>query len=347
MVDLSVEINVSEILTRVPAKVVGRSKCVCKEWCALLSTQEFLRVHANRSLNSSNQRILFVGDHSISVHPINVQSGVYGPSTIVSFPFNDISIHSHLNGLLCLHLNNTSELLLWNPITRAYKHLSKPDCHGFFEHNSDTIGLYMDAYDDYKVLHVKRRCRAFVVSIYSRKIDSWRNIHFITEPEYVNPTFSWSTGTLCCDTLYFTVCECYVGGKNVVICFDVNSEEVKEIGFPPVPSTGFYYGDVINVKNKLHMFLSTGKNEILIDLWMLENECWKKVFSCPPVPPISLSIWCNINHFMTNGNWFMMTLWGKLYEIETDEEPFECFYHTHFRNFSGAMFVQTIVSPSL
>ncbi|KAK1431904.1 hypothetical protein QVD17_08694 [Tagetes erecta] len=205
MVDLSVEIIVSEILTRVPAKVVGRSKCVCKEWCALLSTQEFLRVHANRSLNSSNQRILFVGDHSISVHPINVQSGVYGPSTIVSFPFNDISIHSHLNGLLCLHLNNTSELLLWNPITRAYKHLSKPDCHGFFEHNSDTIGLYMDAYDDYKVLHVKCRCRAFVVSIYSRKIDSRRNIHFITEPEYVNPTFSWSTGTLCCDTLYFTV----------------------------------------------------------------------------------------------------------------------------------------------
>ncbi|KAI3725246.1 hypothetical protein L1987_65027 [Smallanthus sonchifolius] len=348
MVHLSVEIIVFEILTRVPAKVVGRFKSISKEWYALLSTQDFARVHCSHSLISSNQRMLLIGDLTCSVHPIDFQNGDYGPSTIVPFPFNDVSIRSHLDGLLCVPLNHKSELILWNPVTHAYKHLSTPECHchGFFEH--DAIGLYIDAYEDYKVLHIKCSCGVLGASIYFRRADSWGNIPFITRPEYVSHTFSWSTGTLCGVTLYFTICECWVGGKNVVICFDVNLEQIKEISFPSVPSKGIFLGDLVNVKNEHHMFVSTGTREMSIELWKLEGEQWIKVLSCLPIPPIPLSIWCDITHFMTNGNWFAMTNLGKLYEIEMNVKPFKCFYPvTSFRGSKGAMFVETLVSPSI
>ncbi|MFS7902638.1 putative F-box domain-containing protein [Helianthus anomalus] len=232
MADLPIE-TIFEILTRVPTKVVGRSRSVCKEWYALLSIRDFIRVHCSRSLVSSNQRVLLIDDLTCFVHPIIFQSYDYGPRSIVTLPFdhqnNDVSILSHLNGLLCVCLNHTNELLLWNPTTTAFKHLSTPDSLGIYINNLDAIGLYADDADDYKVLHIKHR---------------------------------WG--------------------------------QLKEISFPPVPSTGFVQGVLVNVKNELHMFATTGWFEIIIDLWTLKEDYWIKVLSCPPIPPISLSLWGDI-----------------------------------------------------
>ncbi|KAK9071611.1 hypothetical protein SSX86_008040 [Deinandra increscens subsp. villosa] len=348
MVAIPVEIIVCEILSRVPTKVVGRSKSVCKEWYALLSTPDFAKIHCSRSLKSTNQRVLFVGDQTCYVRPINNQSCEYGLGTIVHFPFNDFSIHSHLDGLLCVRLESTTELLLWNPITGAYKNLSTNDFHGFFLSNQDAVGLYIDLFEDYKVLHIKRRCGVYFAKVYSRRLDSWRSIPFITRPEYIRPSFNWSSGTLCGDTLYFTISESYVGGVNVVICFDVNLEQFKEISFPPVPSKGIYKGELLNVNNELYMFVSTGYRQMSVELWKLEGEHWSKVLSSSQIPNISLDLWCSMTHFMTNGNWLLMNREGKLCEIEMDTKPFECFYHAScFRLKSGAIFLETVVSPTL
>ncbi|MFS8024490.1 putative F-box-like domain superfamily protein [Helianthus anomalus] len=70
MADFPVDTIVFEILTMVTAKDVGRSKSVCKEWYALLSRQDFVRVHCSRSLISSNQRVLLIDDLARFVHPI-------------------------------------------------------------------------------------------------------------------------------------------------------------------------------------------------------------------------------------------------------------------------------------
>ncbi|KAJ0832550.1 putative F-box domain-containing protein [Helianthus annuus] len=252
MTDLLVDTIVFEILTRVTTKDVGRSKSVCKEWYVLLSRQDFLRVHCSHSLISSNQQVHLIDDLTCSVHPIVFQSYDYGLSSIATFLFdhqnNDVSILSHLNGLLCVCLNHTYELLLWNLTTTAFKRLSTLDSHGFYRNNLDVVGLYIDADDDYKVLHIKPRCGVLGVYVYSREVDYWRNIPFITRQEYLSPHFDWPAGTFSGGTLYFTVCECWFGGRNVVICFNVNSEQFKEIGFPPVPSTGMVHGVLVNVK---------------------------------------------------------------------------------------------------
>ncbi|KAL8213710.1 hypothetical protein R6Q57_003159 [Mikania cordata] len=208
MVHISDELIIFEILTRVPTRTVGRSNCVCKKWKALLLTPQFVKIHCSRSLIAANQRAVLVDDLTCSAHPINFQSGDYGPGTILSFPFNNVTIYSYLNGLLCVCLNHTSELALWNPVTGFYKLLSTHDRHGFFEHNADAVELYIDASDDYKVLHIKRRFGVFDVNVYSRRFEYWRNIPFLTRLEYVRPSFSLSSGTFCVDTLYFTVCDC-------------------------------------------------------------------------------------------------------------------------------------------
>ncbi|KAL8188827.1 hypothetical protein R6Q57_029582 [Mikania cordata] len=180
MVHISDELIIFEILTRVPARIVGRSNCVCKKWKALLLTPQFIKIHCSRSLIAANQRVVLVDYLTCSAHPINFQSGDYGPDTILSFPFNNVTIYSHLDGLLCVRLNHTSELALWNPVTGSYKLLSTHDRHGFFENNVDAVGLYIDAYDDYKVLHIKRRFGVFYVNAYSRRFESWTNIPFLT-----------------------------------------------------------------------------------------------------------------------------------------------------------------------
>ncbi|KAL8257362.1 hypothetical protein R6Q59_029403 [Mikania micrantha] len=247
-------------------------------------------MHCSRSLIASNQRAILIDDTTCSAHPIDFQSGDYGRGTILTFPFNDVKIYSHLDGLLCVCLNQTSELLLWNPVTQAYKLLSTPDRNGFFEYDDDAVGLYIDAEDNYKVLHVKRRNGVFIVSVYSRRLASWRNIPFITRPEFVSPSFSFSSGTLCGDTLYFTVCDCWIGGENVLIGFEVNSEQFKEISFPPFASGGMSFGDLMNIKNQLYIFVSTGIEDMWVELWMLEDDYWIKSLSFPPIAPIPLGL---------------------------------------------------------
>ncbi|KAL8237798.1 hypothetical protein R6Q59_018879 [Mikania micrantha] len=272
MVHISDELIIFEILTRVPTRTVGRSNCVFKKWKALLLTPQLLKIHCSRSLIATNQRAVLVDDLTCFAHPINFHSGDYGPATILSFPFNNVTIYSHLDGLLCVRLNHTYELALWNPVTGSYKLLSSHDHHGFSEHNADEVGLYIDAYDDYKVLHKKRRFGLFSVNVYSRRFESWKNIPILTRLKYVSSSFSMLSGTFCVDTLYFTVCDCWIGGENVLICFDVNSEIFKEITFPLLASAGMNFGDLVNIKNELYMFVSTGIEFMWVELWMLEDD---------------------------------------------------------------------------
>ncbi|KAF5765505.1 putative F-box domain-containing protein [Helianthus annuus] len=56
MPKLPTDVIISDILTRVPAKTAARSKSVCKEWRALLSTRDFEKAHCSRTLIPSNQK---------------------------------------------------------------------------------------------------------------------------------------------------------------------------------------------------------------------------------------------------------------------------------------------------
>ncbi|KAJ0526567.1 putative F-box associated interaction domain, F-box-like domain superfamily [Helianthus annuus] len=349
MTDLCAEVIVFQILTRVPAKDVGRSKTVCKEWCALLSTRYFERVHSSRSLVAANQKVLMIRNLTCGVHTINFQTGEYGPETHITCLFHDdityISILSQLDGLLCAWAQDTHQLFLWNPTTMAYKNLSTSDGLGLYIESMDTLGLYKDTLHDYKIVHVTRNTNAIESHIYSRKLASWRKIPFQANVEYLQRSFFWLSGTQCGTSVYFTVCESWTSGKHVVIAFDIVSEQVTELRFPSVQAAPISMSHLEAVRDALYMFVTTGLHDMTLNLWLLRGKNWINVFLRPPTP---LSLWCGITHYMTNGNWFVMTNLGKLCEISTPMEHLECFHNvTWIRNHVGAVFHETVVSPSI
>ncbi|KAI3670387.1 hypothetical protein L1987_87978 [Smallanthus sonchifolius] len=324
MAYLAVELIIFGILARLTPKDVVKCKSVCREWRAMLSTQEFERAHLSRSSLPSSQRTLFIRES------------------------NGVAILAHLDGLLCVCLHQTSELVLWNPTTNAYKHLSTPEGHGRYTDIADTVGLYNGPSNDYNVLHVTRTSDVIAAHIYSRNLGTWRKIPFKTKPGFLHRTFYWSHGTLCGDTLYFTVCECWVVGRNLVIAFDTTTEQVKEISFPPVPPAGIFHGVLANVQDSLQMVLTTGMQEMSLGIWALQGDHWVNLFLAPPIPPVPLSLWISITHYMTNGRWFIMAGQRKVYEIPLEKRPLERFYPvTWFRGHEGGVFTETLVSPTL
>ncbi|MFS7995089.1 putative F-box domain-containing protein [Helianthus anomalus] len=86
MPNLPTDVIISDILTRVPAKTAARSKGVCKEWRALLSTHDFEKAHCSRTLTPGNQRTLLIHDLSCHIQPMEFETADYGLQTISSAP---------------------------------------------------------------------------------------------------------------------------------------------------------------------------------------------------------------------------------------------------------------------
>ncbi|XP_076951337.1 putative F-box protein At3g16210 [Bidens hawaiensis] len=320
MPDLTAELIVFCILSCLLAKDVATCKSVCKQWHALLSTPEFQTTHYS---------------HSIIPYP-------FGQNT------TNVAILGHLDGLLCVCLCDTKELFLWNPTTAAYKCLATTNGQGLYEDIADAVGFYNVPSNDYNVLHVKRASGVLSAHIYSRHSGRWRNLHFQCDNEYAKRDYYWSPGTVCGNNLYFTVYECWAVGTNVVIGFDMTTEQVIELPFPTVPPSGIFQGILSTVHNSLHMLLTTGMQEMTLQLWSLQGEHWVPKFSCPPIPPIPLLVWVNITHYMTTGRWFVMSGARKLYEFLDEINPLTRFYTVSwFRGNIGAVFVHTIVSPAI
>ena len=355
MSQLSNEFIAFGILTRVPPKVIGRFRSVCKTWNELLSGNAFVREHCSRSAIPSNQRVLFIENQTCSIHSVNFETHDYGPGTNITIPFdhrsydnrfNVVYILSHLNGLLCVCNEVTSDLFLWNPLTTSFKRLPNTYSNDFYKRNLDAVALYTNTRNDFKVLHIRRRDDTLTVNVYSRSDESWRNIPLTLPSEYLTTRFSWSSGTLCGGTIYFTLSESVIGGSNCIICFNVDSEEFQMINFPPIPNHGIVHISLVNAKDELVVFVATGYREMKIDMWILENHTWYNTHS---FRPISLDLWCSITHYVTNGNkWFVMAKFQKIFEINTGLMWFDRFYPvTNWTCSNGALFMETLVSPTI
>ncbi|XP_076886917.1 F-box/kelch-repeat protein At3g23880-like [Bidens hawaiensis] len=351
MANLPLDIIIFYIQTCLDAIDVLKCKSVCSVWRDMISTPQFEDAHYSRLCIAKNQRTILIRDFNYSTYPMNLEHNSYGPETINTFPFQngleDVEILAHLDGLLCVCLNETREMVLWNPTTTAHTHLSTTAGHGYYSDNACAVGLYKRLANDYNIIHITQTPPTIKASVYSRNSRSWQNIAFQTNPEYAKRTFYISPGTFCGTNLYFTICECWVVGRNVVIAFDTLTKAITELPFPLVSSSGIFQGLLANVQNTIQMVLTTGMQNMSLGIWALQEGQWVSMFSVPPIPPISFSVWLHITHYMTKGNWFVISGTNKLYEITIDNNTFECFYPVSwFRGHRGMVYVESIVSPS-
>nr|XP_016480135.1 PREDICTED: putative F-box/kelch-repeat protein At1g12870 isoform X4 [Nicotiana tabacum] len=135
-----------EILLRLPVKSLLRFRAVSKSWYGFLSSPDFIQMHLRHGQQPLHEKLLRVSDRgprdtpTISFFSVDrtvtvnadddIDDGVdvyknnndLYPSSVVDLPFpsspdDEVRIVGSCNGLLCVHFNRTSNIILWNPAT--------------------------------------------------------------------------------------------------------------------------------------------------------------------------------------------------------------------------------------
>lgn len=207
---------ITEILIRLPVKLIVKFRCVSKSWRALITSPKFVKDHLRLALkNKAYHKVMWCHRPQIKIeecylsslfdnsttfsdvsalHPRLVSDGLYTrvPDSIV--------VLGSVHGLICLigsvdgcifqgyddidterlvDIEDFKEdLFLWNPSTRRYKKL--PDHKPDYWFDTRVYGLGYDMlHDDYKFLGTFRgyqRLHCCKVQLYSLKSDSWKSL---------------------------------------------------------------------------------------------------------------------------------------------------------------------------
>ncbi|KAM0045768.1 hypothetical protein Hdeb2414_s0009g00307861 [Helianthus debilis subsp. tardiflorus] len=197
MEKLGSELIVDEIFMRLPAKAIGRFKCLSKFFRDELSNNNFEITHSSRIITSLQKKLFSLKDNTIVVDNIvggNLQADT--SKTIIS-PSNVhpsyLRVLASFKGLILIcNERMFCELILWNPTTRRYKILADDYFDRDFERNASTGGMYFDDSNDLKVLHIKRYRNVLATRVYSRRRESWRKINSFNISNYASTYYSWS-----------------------------------------------------------------------------------------------------------------------------------------------------------
>ncbi|PWA16814.1 F-box associated interaction domain-containing protein [Artemisia annua] len=119
------DIITTHILCRLPAKSVGRFRCVSKEWLSLLSEPRFIQTH-QKTLNRYHC-IFWSNDRSLYSVPFNDHEAVSTLTKLDSGFYQIISILGSVNGLVLASthkkMHHYYTLCVLNPTTKDYVEL--------------------------------------------------------------------------------------------------------------------------------------------------------------------------------------------------------------------------------
>lgn len=117
---------ISEILLKLSVKFIVKFSCICKSWCALIFSPEFVKWYIKISLQRNEAIKLSFGSyaknrvifHSCYANSFMNQTKCINFSMIFGAKMiNSLKIIDSVNGLLCVLLK-IRKIFLWNPILR-------------------------------------------------------------------------------------------------------------------------------------------------------------------------------------------------------------------------------------
>ncbi|MFS7943657.1 putative galactose oxidase/kelch, beta-propeller [Helianthus anomalus] len=328
MPEIPIDLFMFEILPNLTARDVGRYKLVCKEWCSFLSTVFFARLHSRKmpSLTKMQFVLLTEGIHR-PLRTLSYGSANISLTEIVKVPFKTraeyMMILGSLHGMLCVCLSNTCQLLIWNPLTNAYRNLSITKKYGYSKCNNQSV------------------------CIYSMENQCWRQIKFVKDFILDDQTVQWSCGTLCCDGLYFTVGSCWDSNVALIVRIDVNLETFTKVSFPFDEYEVNFRGSLVNVSDELHFFVLHGAFDVSVDLWKLKGEEWIRILSVPDIDCIPLPIKCFVRYIGSSKKWLLMTDYGDVYEFDLEVRKVDNFFLVNFYALKGAVYSESLMSPNV
>lgn len=192
-----------EILLRLPVKSLLRFRSVSKSWYCYISSRDFIQMHRRQPVHEKLLRVsdrgprdiptisFFSLDPKITTVVVDDEIDELGdfdsspdPSVVVvDLPFpctpdDEVRVVGSCNGLLCVHFNRSSSIILWNPATRKYKLLESPDCVSFYSDPFFPCIMlgFVPQTNDYKVIKLPSSSKNPKVWVYSLNSDSWEEI---------------------------------------------------------------------------------------------------------------------------------------------------------------------------
>ncbi|CAI9117831.1 OLC1v1019316C1 [Oldenlandia corymbosa var. corymbosa] len=279
---------IQEILLRLPAKSMGKFKCVSKSWLSLISSKEFIKTHlaiASRRDDYEHHSLIF------SVYPQHFND--YFRSCLVNFHAESPETETacakvseirslvknksiwpigSCDGLICLR-NMYNDLFLCNPCTKQITKLPKMkgiDCALNFGFGYDRLNC------DYKIVALIPTAinNRFELKVYSLKSKSWRGIK--------DPKVSVRGNQLAdylqhaSGKLHWLIIDDLSVSK--IASFDLANETyVEEIDLPN--SKGGYHYRLGLLGDDLSLLYNHGTR---VDVWVMK-EFWTEIVSIPYV----------------------------------------------------------------
>ncbi|XP_076956997.1 F-box/kelch-repeat protein At3g06240-like [Bidens hawaiensis] len=269
---LPIEIIQSELLPRLPAKSIGRFRCVCKSWKSLLCSPGFTRAHL---CYNTKYKLLLLDQPNQTFRTLDCEPVNHDSITNRPIPFKgDIMILESLYGLVCVAIKYTCELAFWNRLTGTYKKTRTKlvvDIAGAF-------AFYVDSSNDYKLLQIVSYIGEGF--IYSLRLDLWRKIPCLENN--IIRSFNWWQAIFLGEKVHFKLETWRLEGpQRGLITFDVESEKFEEIQFPPFPDDATLGGmKIVALNDCIHLFVGyrvISYGGLKCDMWRMDGDEWIKV----------------------------------------------------------------------
>ncbi|KAL7130408.1 hypothetical protein ABFS83_13G132000 [Erythranthe nasuta] len=280
---------VEDILRRLPVKSLKRFRAVAKLWCSLIDSENFVKMHLQKSVASNSHRSLVLG--GLAVYTVDLDS--LDKAHVVKPPFYYKTVDCISNSCNGIVLVISDPPVLWNPFSRDYKVL--PQCSAEYPvvdeyYTKTTCGFGYDSIkDDYKIVRVveyrNKSSHVWMNSktmIYGLKSNSWREIE---DFPYPLPFLKGHWRAFVSGAMHTLVEEYDRGYRARIMAFSVESEKHYEVAMPPGFRTRTFELNLDSIEGRLCL-VCTNRSRAVI--WVMNEygvkESWTKLVSiCPPL----------------------------------------------------------------
>nr|XP_043626009.1 F-box/kelch-repeat protein At3g06240-like [Erigeron canadensis] len=301
MMMIESEDMITEILSRLPSKSVGRFRCVSKGWLSLLTQPEFIKTHHRK--NRTNHHMFIEADKSTHRYVLYSHSFVsedhlplyiINPTNKLPFEFIHVQFRGSCDGLVLVsqlcYIHAYRDFMLLNPTTRESMQL--PQC-GYYPRNIGELRCVTNGFgydsvaDDYKVvtlayfghIHDDYRNQVIQTVVYSLRSNTWRHLsidipfydcRFTGDAVYLNGFLLWK-------------------GKNkdnlhLIVAFSLVDESFSEVLVPNFSNDSNFMLScckLVVLGGKLAMFMYEKYIPLKLEVWLMNEygvqESWTKI----------------------------------------------------------------------
>ncbi|GAU50212.1 hypothetical protein TSUD_408950 [Trifolium subterraneum] len=273
---------VSEILCRLPVKLLSQLRYLCKSINCLISDPKFAKKHLRLSIkrhhligsstNDSRELLLFDSPIPSDFSTFKIMlTQLNHPITRDIYPKLPLRLSS-CDGILCFTMDHSS-VVLWNPSIRKFK-LLPPLKNPLKVPIWSSFSLGYDPFiDNYKVVAISffmDGCNE--VNVHTFGTDSWRRIQDFPFPHLVCAHGVFVSGTV--NWLAHSI-----SSSRAIVSLDLEKESFQKLFHPNLEKCSWSLGVV---RDCLCIFAHSKK---FLDVWIMKEygnkESWAKLCSVP------------------------------------------------------------------